>query len=44
MQVEWSGYRNAAGLGWWKTCGWVGLVAEMQMDWASGRNAAGLVR
>jgi hypothetical protein len=34
--------RNAAGGGWWKKCGWIWLVAEMQMNWAGGKNAAGL--
>jgi hypothetical protein len=39
MRVEWIDGGNAAGLGWWKKCGWIWLVAEMSLDWAGGRNA-----
>jgi hypothetical protein len=42
MRAECLEGENAAGLGWWKKCGWIWLVAEMQVDWDGGRNAAGL--
>jgi len=42
MQLDWSGGTNAAGLGRWHKCSWVGMVAQIQLESAGETNAAGL--